>query len=184
MTYVVLRCVIVFIAIAPLSSAIAATLLEGWVVGVADGDTLTILDANRQQHKIRLAQIDAPESGMPYGRVAKKALSDAVYRRTVTVQAGELDRYGRVLGTVYLDQKNINLQMVASGYAWAYRRYVTDIAYCRAEAQARDSRRGLWAEKKPIPPWQWRRMKRASRSSPPQGASGFVAPCDIRSRSR
>ena len=184
MTYVVLRCVIAFIAIAPLSSAIAATLLEGWVVGVADGDTLIILDENRQQHKIRLAQIDAPESGMPYGRVAKKALSDAVYRRTVTVQAGERDRYGRVIGTVYLDQKNINLQMVAGGYAWAYRRYVTDIAYCRAEARARESRRGLWAEKHPIPPWQWRRMKRVSRSSPPGGASGVVAPCDIRSRSR
>ncbi|AFK64124.1 hypothetical protein TKWG_22400 [Advenella kashmirensis WT001] len=159
MTTEILRCLIAILVIAPAPSVFAATWLEGWVVGVSDGDTLTILDQARQQHKIRMAQIDAPESGMPYGRAAKKFLSDAVYRRTVMVQAGERDRYGRVLGTVYLDQKNINMQMVANGYAWAYRNYVTDTAYCEAEDLARRLRRGLWAEKEPVPPWQWRRLK-------------------------
>ncbi|MGH8811407.1 MAG: thermonuclease family protein [Advenella sp.] len=159
MTSEVLRCLIAIIVIIPVQPVFAATWLEGWVVGIADGDTLTILDKARRRHKIRLAQIDAPESGMPYGRAAKKFLSDAVYRRTVMVQAGEYDRYGRVVGTVYLNQKNINMQMVASGYAWAYRNYVTDIAYCKAEDRARRQRRGLWAEKKPVPPWQWRRLK-------------------------
>lgn len=159
MTSVVLRCLIAIIVIAPVQPVFAATWLEGWVVGIADGDTLTILDKARRQHKIRLAQIDAPESGMPYGRVAKKFLSDAVYHRTVMVQAGERDRYGRLVGTVFLNQKNINLQMVAGGYAWAYRNYVTDTAYLDAEDRARRLRRGLWTEKKPVPPWQWRRLK-------------------------
>ncbi|HBP28275.1 thermonuclease family protein [Advenella sp. FME57] len=155
----ILRWLIAIIVIAPVPPVFAATWLEGWVVAVADGDTLTILDKARQQHKIRLAQIDAPESGMPYARAAKKFLSDTVYRRTVTVQAGKRDRYGRVVSTVYLDQENINMQMVSSGYAWAYRNYVTDTAYYKAEDLARRLRRGLWKDKKPVPPWQWRRQK-------------------------
>jgi micrococcal nuclease len=184
MTSEVLRCLIALIAIAWVLPVFAATWLEGWVVAVADGDTLTILDKAKQQHKIRLSQIDAPESGMPYGRAAKKVLSDAVYRRTVTVQARETDRYGRVVGTVYLDQKNINMQMVASGYAWAYRHYVTDIAYCKAEDLARRLRRGLWADKKPLPPWQWRRLKQAGSHFKPANGRDFAAPCGVRAQSR
>ncbi|HLU03208.1 MAG TPA: thermonuclease family protein [Advenella sp.] len=159
MTSEVLRCLIAIIMLAPAPPVLAATWLEGRVVGIADGDTLTILDKARQQHKIRLAQIDAPESGMPYGRAAKKFLSLAVYRKTVRVLADKRDRYGRVLGVVYLGRQNINMRMVANGYAWAYRAYVTDTAYCNAQALARRQRQGLWAEKKPVPPWQWRRLK-------------------------
>ena len=178
----VLRCLILLTISVPLP-AVGATWLEGWVVAIADGDTITILDESKKQHKIRLGQIDAPESGMPYGRAAKKFLSDTVYRKTVRIQASDTDRYGRVVGIVHLDRKNINMLMVANGYAWAYRHYVTDIAYCEAEGSARRLRLGLWADKKPVPPWQWRRLKPARSGATEKNQRDYaVAPCGIADR--
>lgn len=163
-------------------SAFAATWVQGWVVGVADGDTITILTKAKTQHRIRLAEIDAPESSMPYGRAAKKFLSDAIYRQTVSVHSQGIDRYGRLLGVVYQNKQNINMLMVSNGYAWAYRQYLTDLAYCRAEAIARKARRGLWAEPDPIPPWQWRMARRINPQLRPGAVRASAAPCGIRAR--
>ena len=150
-----------------------ADTLVGEVVGLADGDTVTVLDAQKTQHKIRLAGIDAPEKGMPWGQKSKEALSDRVYRRTVTVEWHKQDRYGRLIGKILVDGQDANLAQVADGMAWHYKEYAQEqtaddrARYAQAELDARNARRGLWAEPDPIPPWAWRKMKREARTGEP-----------------
>src|SRR5574340_1302510 len=98
-------------------SASAATLV-GQVVGVTDGDTVTVLDEQRQQHKIRLAGIDAPEKRQPFGQRSKETLSDAVFGRSVSVEWDKFDRYGRIIGKIVVDTKDVNLRQVEAGLAW------------------------------------------------------------------
>ena len=151
----------------------------GKVVGVSDGDTITVLDASNKQHKIRLDGIVAPESAQDYGSRAKQSLSDLVFGKTVTVISQKKDRYGRVLGTVTLDGKDINLEQVQRGMAWAYRYRAWEVRpeeptpEEQAEAQARKERRGLWADASPIPPWDFRRGKtaKAPGAKPPATAT-------------
>lgn len=147
--------------------AFAAPPIQGRVVGVADGDTITVLDDNKQQHRIRFKGIDAPESKQAFGNVSKAALSDLVYRKQVTVMWTEKDRYGRVLGTVMLDGTDINLRMISQGNAWHYKQYASSqsakdrAAYASAEAAARSAGKGLWRDADPVPPWDFRRQKRS-----------------------
>lgn len=136
--------------------ALAAEELAGKVVRIADGDTLTLLVDDRQ-HKVRLAEIDAPERGQPFGQRARQALAALTHEKIVTVRFEERDRYGRVLGEAFVDGISVNRTLVASGYAWAYRRYLQDKLYLEVEQQARAQERGLWADPDPVPPWQWRR---------------------------
>lgn len=162
----------IFLILAGVSLAQADTLV-GEVVGLADGDTVTVLDAHKTQHKIRLAGIDSPEKGMPWGQKSKEALSDRVYRRTVTVEWHKQDRYGRLVGKIMVDGQDANLAQVAAGMAWHYKEYAQEQApddqasYAQAELDARSARRGLWAEAEPIPPWAWRKMKREARAGQP-----------------
>lgn len=146
---------------APCSSAFAET-LHGRVVAVADGDTITILTAKKEQIKIRLTEIDAPEKDQPYGKKSKQALSDLVFKRDVSVSSKNKDRYGRILGRVFINDKDVNLSMVASGYAWAYTKYLTDQSIKEAEGMARASSLGLWGlqEDQIMPPWEWRKKRR------------------------
>jgi endonuclease YncB( thermonuclease family) len=134
--------------------------IEGKVVRVADGDTLTVLDDAHTQHKIRLWGIDAPESGQAFGNRAKQALGEKVFGKMVRVQVVDHDRYGRTVGKVVLGDRQINLEMVQDGYAWDYRQFDRRHEYAAAERDAREHRRGLWADKEPVPPWDWRREKR------------------------
>lgn len=155
------------------ASASAET-ISGIVVGITDGDTLTLLDANRQQHKIRLMGIDAPESHQPFGQKSKSSLSAFVFNREVEVIGGKKDRYGRLIGKVMAADLNcnvpacpkihdVNLMQVLTGMAWWYKQYANEQSpkdredYEVAEFQAKSQRRGLWADKNPIPPWDWRR---------------------------
>src|SRR5262245_3710588 len=92
-----------------LSVAAQPTTITGKVVGVADGDTITVLDASNTQHKIRLDGIDAPESAQDFGQRSKQSLSDMVFGKVVTVTSGKKDRYGRTVGKVTLDGRDINL---------------------------------------------------------------------------
>lgn len=137
--------------------------LSGQVVGITDGDTLTVLDANRTQHKIRLAGIDAPESSMDWGSKAKKALADMTFRRQVIVLWDKKDRYGRTLGKVMVEGRDINLQLIGQGMAWHYKKYQNEQSsadrdlYSRSEIESRTQKKGLWADPSPIPPWEWRR---------------------------
>lgn len=135
--------------------------LEGRVVRVADGDTVSILDAGNTQYKVRLFGIDTPEQNQPWGNAAKKALLELVSQRTVGVVVVTTDSYGRKVGTLYHEGVNINVTMVANGYAWWYQHFAPyEIKLAAAEQQARDKRLGLWADPHPVPPWDWRRGRR------------------------
>ena len=142
--------------------------LEGRVVGVTDGDSLTLL-VGREELKIRLAQIDAPERGQPYGSRSKQALSDLAYGRTAQVRVIDIDAYGRSVGEVYVDGVHVNSEMVRQGYAWAYTRYARSTDIIDLEKEARTARVGLWSlpEDQRDAPWVWRhdRRKRPPRST-------------------
>jgi len=145
----------------------AAGEIQGVVVAIADGDTLTVLDAAQQQHKVRFAFIDAPEKAQPYGQRARQELSQQVFRQQVRVDVIEQDRYGRNVGRVWLQGADINLHMVQQGYAWHYRQYAQKTQssgdferYQQAQQQAEAQRLGLWQQATPQPPWDWRQQRR------------------------
>ena len=154
------------IALTVLTSTAYADTLTGRVVGIADGDTLTVLDTSNTQHKIRLSGIDSPEKGQPFGQVCKQSLSDLAYGQTVAVEASKLDRYGRVIGKVLVDNQDANLEQIRRGCGWHYKKYQNEqplddrLSYGRAEDVARTSRVGLWADAGAVPPWEWRKAGR------------------------
>ncbi len=149
-----------------------AETITGQVVGVSDGDTLTVLEAGNQQIKIRLAGIDAPEKRQPFGSRAKDALSEMVFNKQVVVESSKGDRYGRKVGKVRQDGTDVNLEQVKKGMAWHYTAYAQEQTsadretYANAEAEARAQRRGLWRERTPSAPWEFRRLKGANRQEP------------------
>lgn len=131
---------------------------QGKVVGITDGDTLTLL-VNQKEIKIRLSQIDTPESGQPYGSRAKQALSNLAFGKEAIAKVEDIDRYGRTVARVYVGNTDVNAEMVRVGAAWVYRKYATDDSLYRIEAEARDAKRGLWSlpESDRTPPWEWRK---------------------------
>jgi endonuclease YncB( thermonuclease family) len=140
----------------------AAETIVGTVVGISDGDTLTLLTNDKRQAKVRLGEIDTPESGQPYGAQAKKELSDLAFGRQAAVDVQDTDRYGRTVGRVRVDNLDINSELVRRGAAWVYRQYLRDRSLLEIEAGARARRAGLWAlpEAQQTPPWEWRTAKR------------------------
>jgi endonuclease YncB( thermonuclease family) len=144
-----------------------AETLVGRVVGVTDGDTIKILDASNTQHKIRLAGIDAPERKQPFGQASKKSLSDLVFGKEVVVEWTKLDRYKRIVGKVLVNDLDANLVQVKRGLAWHYKKYKKEQtsedveAYSQAESEAKTSELGLWVERDPIAPWEWRKAGRS-----------------------
>lgn len=149
-----------------------AETIRGRVVGVTDGDTLTILDTSNQQFKIRLSGIDAPEKGQPFGSQAKESLSEMVFNKQVLVESDKMDRYRRKVGKVQHEGIDVNLEQVKRGMAWHYTAYAKEQApadreaYGNAEAEARAQRRGLWQESPQWAPWEVRRNKSAVRQAP------------------
>jgi endonuclease YncB( thermonuclease family) len=146
-------------------TAIRASDFTGRVVGISDGDTITVMHDGRAE-KIRLNGIDAPEKGQPFGNRAKQFVSDLAFGKEVNVRDKGLDRYGRTIGEVFLaDGDNLNHEIVRAGLAWWFRRYAPkDRELEELEAEARQARRGLWVDPNPIPPWEWRRSSRSSGS--------------------
>lgn len=153
-------------ALALVITAAQAEQVQGRVVGVTDGDTVTVLDDHKVQHKIRLAGIDAPEKGMPYGQRSKQYLSDLVFGKTVTLEGDKVDRYGRTVAKVILNGRDVNLAQIAAGMAWHYKKYDREqtandrMLYGAEELNARAARRGLWGDPQPVAPWDWRAEKR------------------------
>jgi endonuclease YncB( thermonuclease family) len=148
---------------APVSGAEPRT-LDGRVVGITDGDTLTLLVGQRQV-RVRLAQIDAPESNQPYGKKAKAALSALAFGRRAHVEVVDIDRYGRTVGEVFVDGIDVNREMVRAGHAWAYTKYSHTTEIIELEDSARTAKQGLWAlpENQREPPWLWRHAPRTPR---------------------
>lgn len=130
--------------------------LDGKVVKVTDGDTITILTGDKKQVKIRLNGIDAPELKQDFGRAAREHLASMIAGKFVSVKEHGQDRYKRVLGTISLDGVDINEKMVKDGYAWAFVKYSKK--YTKQEAQARGSKVGLWQDQEPIAPWEFRNI--------------------------
>lgn len=140
-----------------------AAVLDGKVVHVADGDSIVVL-ADKVQYKVRLGAIDAPERFQAYGKRSKQSLAALIAGRNVRVQYDKLDRYGRIVGKVLLQNQDVGLEQVKRGMAWFYRHYQHELttqdrsAYDATENKARRERRGLWAAARPTPPWIYRRQ--------------------------
>ena len=135
--------------------------LTGRVVRIADGDTVSILDRTNTQHKVRLYGIDTPERDQPYGKSAKQVLTHWVDEKNVGVVVVDTDSYGRTVGTLYREGTNINVAMVSGGHAWWYQHYAPhEYNLAAAEQKARKQGLGLWADPRPVPPWDWRRGQR------------------------
>lgn len=139
--------------------------IRGTVVSVADGDTVTVLDGQQKQHRIRLAEIDAPEKGQPFGKQAKQVLSRWVFGKEVVVRVEGRDRYGRTIGTIFAGGANVNEALLLAGVVWVYRRYSKTAAYLSIEDEARRRRIGLWSQSDPTPPWEFRRHRRSGARS-------------------
>ncbi len=147
-----------------LSLTLFSAEIIGKVVGVSDGDTITVLDnLDKGKFRIRLDKIDAPEKKQAFGNKAKQYLSTLIYGKQVKIRFKKIDNYGRILGIVYLDGKEINLQMVQDGLAWHYRHYDNTESYITAEQIARANKKGLWIEKDPINPYIFRKNQKKNR---------------------
>jgi len=155
-------------------SVASAETLTGTVVAVADGDTITVLDAHHEQHRIRLSGIDAPEKAQPFGQRSKEAMSTLVFGKEVDVLWHKHDRYQRIIGKVMVADPNCRtnhcpktldsgLAQLTVGLAWWYQKYAKEQSpedagrYEFAEQEARAKHAGLWADGPPIPPWNWRK---------------------------
>jgi endonuclease YncB( thermonuclease family) len=140
-------------------------IFEGQVVGVQDGDTITVLDSSNANHRIRLLGIDAPETGQAFGTQSKQSLSEAIFNKVVTIEWSKHDRYGRIVGKVLMNGRDVCLDQVTAGMAWHYKYYQDDQTpadrqlYAAAEVAARASNFGLWIDPNPVPPWDFRRQR-------------------------
>ncbi len=144
----------------------------GSVVAITDGDTFTLLTADKEQKKIRLSEVDTPEKGQPYGEKSRQVLSDLIFNKQVSAEQTNIDRYGRIVARVYQEQTDVNAEMIRQGAAWVYRQYASDQKLFDLEAEAKASGRGLWSLPETqrvyphrVPPWQWR--KTAKQASEP-----------------
>jgi endonuclease YncB( thermonuclease family) len=160
-----LQFVALLFALAVTAPVVAAE-STGKVIGVADGDTLTLLDADQNRHRIRLDGIDAPERSQPFGQRARQSLAGLVHGRTAQAHCSKADRYGRAVCRVTVDGVDVGLEQIRRGLAWHYVRYADEqgaverAAYAQAERSARASGTGLWSYRDPTPPWDYRRTQR------------------------
>ena len=141
------------------------------MVGVTDGDTITVLAEGKKQYKVRLQHIDCPETRQPFAAKAKQSLSAKVFGKTVTVKWDEMDRYKRILGDVYIGKRWINVELVSEGMAWHYKFYSKDKMMAAAEVKAKAAKLGIWSQANPTPPWDFRKGGAANRGPPEKGAA-------------
>lgn len=147
-----------------------AELLHGVVQRVADGDTVTVQDATGERHRVRLAGIDAPERKQAFGKASTRNIYHKVFGKKVVVEWHKKDRWGRLIGKVLLNGRDLNYEQVAEGYAWHYKKYAKEQTvedrskYAAAELSAIKARRGLWQDADAMPPWDFRKMKRQRRA--------------------
>ncbi len=148
---------IIFALFFILSNVIKAQ--EVKVVGIADGDTFTALFADKHTERIRLHGIDCPESGQPFGKAAKQFTSSLIFKKNVLLEKKDIDKYGRTIAIVKLSE-NMTLQeeLLKVGLAWHYTHYDNNQEWSRLENIAKTQQAGLWNDKNPIAPWEWRKQ--------------------------
>lgn len=160
-----LACVLLSLVITP----VFAGTITGQVVAIADGDTVTLLNRSNRPHKIRLLGIDAPEKSQPFGTRSRQNLAELVFGKLVVAKCAKTDRYRRNLCKIEVDGIDANLAQIEAGMAWHYKMYQKDQKpadrklYAQAEQDARQARRGLWIDRIPQAPWDYRKAKRNAR---------------------
>jgi endonuclease YncB( thermonuclease family) len=151
--------------------AFAQDVIHARCVAVTDGDTLKVLIVEKQLLRIRVASIDAPEMGQAFGQRAKQFMSALVFGKDVELRFHTVDRYGRMVTMVFVDGRDVGLELIRAGLAWAYEHYLPEASpelqaqYSATETAARVSRLGLWQEGEPVPPWEFRRAERERRTT-------------------
>ena len=149
------------------------TRLEGRIREVTDGDTVTLVDNGQGVHKIRLNGIDAPEASQAFGGASKRHLEALVARKYVVAECVKRDKYKRLVCKLLIDNTDVNLTQVESGFAWHFKKYQSDQLpadrqlYAAAERNARAAKKGLWQEPNPLAPWDFREMKKTRAYSKP-----------------
>ena len=171
--------VAIFFSVLSVFSAFSAEILQGKVIKVIDGDTVTIVDDRGFRHRIRFSGIDAPEKNQPYGEESTKNLKLLVHNKRVLIEYSKYDRYDRIIGVVLVNQQsdlscqekdcvrkiNVGLELIKNGLAWHYKKYQFEQRekeredYSDAEINAREKKLGLWADKESMPPWKWRKRR-------------------------
>lgn len=163
---IVCSCIIV-LCLLMIAQAQAMEKIAGKVVGIADGDTITVLQDNKQ-YRIRLYGIDTPEKRQDFGQRAKQFTSKMVFRKPVEVRPLDIDRYKRIVGLVYVKDQCLNKELVKAGFAWVYQKYCKK-SFCnnwlKLEQAARTNKLGLWVYDNPIPPWDFRHGKKHKRNA-------------------
>ena len=154
------------LALLSISCGLSAATIRGMVVGVADGDTFTVLDANNTQHIIRLQGIDAPEKAQVLGQKSKQSLNQMVHSKPVTIEFQKKDKYGRTVGRVWFNGTDVCLEQIKLGMAWHYKQYESEQPkeerenYAQAELAAREQAIGIWKDKNPTAPWEFRKQNK------------------------
>ncbi len=177
--YIIITCVVVFSScgikpqLAPTNEPSAVGKFSATVVGVGDGDTITVrFNDKTRQKKIRLATIDAPEFNQPFGKKSKQSLSDLVYNKQITINSAGGDKYGRIVAEVFVDGKNVNVEQIRRGYAWHYVYHAREqtqkqrLIYAQAQEYAKANRLGIWEDKEPVPPWNYRKQDQKKADKP------------------
>lgn len=155
------------------TQGLAQDVIPARCIGVTDGDTIRVLAPDYQLLKVRLAWLDAPEMGQAFGNRAKQAMSELVFGQEVELHPHTIDRYGRTVALVLVGGRDVGLELVRAGLAWAYKYYLPEAlpeiqqSYLRAEGAARAARLGLWQDSNPLPPWEYRKAEREQRASLP-----------------
>lgn len=141
--------------------------LEGRAVKISDGDTVTLLDSENQTHRIRLLGIDSPERSQPFGKQATESLKELIQNRPIRIEIHDRDRYGRILGKLQIENRDLNLEQIKRGFAWHYRHFAKNqptldrTSYAEAERVAREKKLGLWIDPNPEAPWDFRKKKKS-----------------------
>ena len=154
---------ILFIALLLLSASNSFAQESFRVVGIHDGDSITVLSVEKKQIKIRLEGIDAPELKQAFVSRAKEHLSSLIMGKDVTLIVKGEDLYKRSLSKLFLGAQDVNLTMISDGFAWHYSKYSKDKKFAEAEAQAKLKKKGLWIDKDPVPPWDYRSNQKVTK---------------------
>jgi endonuclease YncB( thermonuclease family) len=142
--------------------------IHGRITGIVDGDTINVLILGKKQIRVRLAFVDAPEKGQAFGQRAKQAMSELAFGKDVKLRPHTVDRYGRLVARVIIDNQDAGLELLKEGLCWVYEKYVNEApseiqtSYWAAQAAARSGKAGLWQDPGPVPPWEWRKEKHAT----------------------
>lgn len=134
--------------------------IQAKVIGIKDGDTILVLDKNNTQITLRLADVDCPESGQPFGKNAKQFTSSQVFGKAIQYKKTDTDRYGRTIAKVYYENKYLSEEIIKAGFGWWYFKFSDDSKLGELQEKAKIKKLGLWSDTKAVSPWEWRKQQK------------------------